>query len=83
MEKCYLFVLYNKSSNDLLKGFGAWKKKKNSADVIWHGFDIICVCPLIDHGQQPMEVHTEVMLLYKILYIGVEEFWRKIEKMFS
>ena len=23
-----------------------------------------CVCPLIDHGQQPMKMHTEVTLLY-------------------
>ena len=29
-------------------------------------FDIICVCPLIDHGQQPMKMYTEVTLLYKI-----------------
>ena len=48
-----------------LKDFGVWKKKTNFADVIiWRGFDVICVCPL-DHGQQPMKTHTEVMLLYK------------------
>ena len=23
------------------------------------------LCPLIDHGQQPMKMHTEVTLLYK------------------
>ena len=51
-EKCNLFVLYNKNSNGLLKDFGAWKKKNKSADVIWRGFDVICmcVCPLIDDG---------------------------------
>ena len=26
------------------------------------------VCPLIDHGQQPMKMHTEVTLLYKYKY---------------
>ena len=31
----------------------------------WRGFDRICVCPLIDHGQQPKKMHTEVTLLYK------------------
>ena len=61
-EKCNLFVLYNKNSNGLLKDFGAWKKKNKSADVS----DVICVCPLIDHGQQPMKMHTEVTLLYKV-----------------
>ena len=29
----------------------------------------LCVCPLIDHGQQPMKMYTEVMLLYKYSYI--------------
>ena len=67
-KKCYLFVLYNKNSNGLLKDFGAWTKKNKSADVIWRGFDAICVCvcPLIDHGQQPMKMHTEVTLLYNM-----------------
>ena len=44
------------------------KKKNKSADVIWRGFDVICVCPLIDHSQQPMKMHTEVTLLYKCQY---------------
>ena len=35
MEKCYLFVLYNKNSNGLLKDFGAWKKKNKTADLTW------------------------------------------------
>ena len=48
--------------------FGAWKKKNKSADVIWRGFDAICVCPLIDHGQQPMKMPTEVTLLYDRKY---------------
>ena len=52
-----------------LKDFGAWKKKNKSADVIWRGFDAICVRPLIDHGQQPMKMHTEVTLLYKVVQI--------------
>ena len=33
--------------------------------MIWRWFDAICVCPLLDHGQQPMEMHTEVTLLHK------------------
>ena len=49
--------------------WGAWKKKNKSTDVIWRGFDAICVCPLIDHGQQPMKMHTEVTLLYNVKYI--------------
>ena len=52
-EKCYLFVLYNKNSNGLLKDFWGMKKEKQ-------------LCPLIDHGQQPMKMHTEVTLLYKM-----------------
>ena len=47
--------------------WGASKKKKQSADVIWRGFDTICVCHQ-DYGQQAMKMHTEVMLLYKYLY---------------
>ena len=37
----------------------------------------LCVCRLTDHGQQPMKIHTEVMLLYKTeqqingIYIGL------------
>ena len=38
------------------------KEKNKSADVL----TMICVCPLIDHGQQPMKMHTEVTLLYKL-----------------
>ena len=33
--------------------FGVWKKINKSSDMIWCRFDAICVCPLIDHGQQP------------------------------
>ena len=38
--------------------FGAQK----STDVIWRGFDVICACPLFDHSQQPMKMHTAVPL---------------------
>ena len=31
----------------------------------------LCVCPLIDHGQQPTKMHTEVTLDYKSVYICV------------
>ena len=37
----YIFILYNKNSNGLLKilgDLGAWKKKTKSADVICCGF---------------------------------------------
>ena len=40
--------------------WGAWKKKNKPADV-----DLTpSVCVLIDHSQQPMQMHTEVTLLY-------------------
>ena len=58
-EKCNLFVLYNKNSNGLLKDFWGMKKEKQ-------------LCPLIDHGQQPMKMHTEVTLLYKVWYMYQE-----------
>ena len=70
-EKCCLFVLYNKNQMVSWRIFGAWKKKNKSADVIWRGFDAICVCPLIDHGQQPMKMPTEVTLLYIYIYIYI------------
>ena len=44
----------------------AWKKKNKSADVTLTP----SVCPLIDHGQQPMEMHREVTLLYNISYLS-------------
>ena len=63
MEKYNLLVLYLKNSNGLLKDLGGHEKKKNKSadtsadrnrDLTW-----ICrhlyVCPLIDHGQQPMK----------------------------
>ena len=59
-KKCYLFVLYNKNSNGLLKDFWGMKNEKQ---VRWRH---LCVCPSIGHGEQPMEMHTEVMLLYNI-----------------
>ena len=37
----YLFYTISKG---LLKNFGAWKKENKSADVIWRGFEAICVC---------------------------------------
>ena len=65
-EKCNLFVLHNKKSNGLLKNFDGMKKEKQ---VCWHDLMWIwrhlCVF-LIDYGQQPMKMHTEVMLLYNL-----------------
>ena len=63
-EKCNLFVLYNKNLN----GFWGIRKEKQ---VCWRGLYTICVCVLyvlcIDHGQQPMKMHTEVTLFYNKL----------------
>ena len=70
MEKCYLFVLYNKNSNGLLKDFWDMKKEKQNCWRDLTDVDFtprVCVCRLIDHGQQPMKMHTEVTLLYKEL----------------
>ena len=52
-----------------MKDFGGMKK---SAQVIWRGFDAICVCPLIDDGQQPLKMHIEVTLLY-------DEWWEALD----
>ena len=64
-EKCNLFVLYNKNSNGLLKDFWGMRKEKQAS---WCGLTWIwrhlCVCPLIDHGQQPTKIYTEARLLY-------------------
>ena len=57
-----------------MKDFWGIKKKNKSAEVIWRGFDAICVCPLIDHGQQPMKMPTEVTLLYIYIYLFVCSF---------
>ena len=47
-------------------------KKEKSADVIWRGFDVICVlCPLTDRDQQLMKMHTEVTLLYNLAYTNI------------
>ena len=58
------------NSNEFFKDLarGHEKSKINPLtwrDVTWRGFDSICVCPLIDRGQQPMKMHTEATLLYK------------------
>ena len=66
-EKCNLSVLYNKNSNCLLKDFRGHEKRKTSL-LTWSDVDFtpsVCVCPLIDHDQQPMKMHTEVTLLHK------------------
>ena len=49
------------STHRFIKWF--WKQ------VCWRVFDAICVCPLIDHGQQSMQMHTEVTLLYNRFYV--------------
>ena len=75
-KKCNLFVLYNKNSNGLWKDLGGMTKEKQ---VCWRGFDAICVCPLIslliDHGQQPMKMPTEVTLLYKYISRQLYSVW--------
>ena len=54
------FILYNKNSNGLLKDFRGMKKEKQ---VRWR--DMAWIWRRLDHGQQPMKMHTEVTLLYK------------------
>ena len=68
MEKINLFVLYNKNSNGLLKDFWGMKNKRTSL-LMWSEVDnlmpSVCVSfNTVDHSQQPMEIHTEVTLLY-------------------
>ena len=45
------------------------KKEKQVCwrDLTWIWLHL-CVCPLIDHGQQPMKMATGVTLLYKHIY---------------
>ena len=31
----------------------------------------LCVYPLVDHGQQPMKMHTEVTLLYNDILMNI------------
>ena len=57
-RKCNLFVLYDKNSNGLLKDLGGHEKRKTST-LMWSD---------VDHGQQPMKMHTEVTLLNKNTY---------------
>ena len=65
--KCHVFVLYNKISNGVFNNLGGLKEEKQ---VRWRDMARIrrhlCVCPFIDHGQQPMKMLTEVTLLYKV-----------------
>ena len=54
--------------------FGAWKKKNQSADVIWRGFDVICVCPFNRSRSTTNEnAHCRVTLLYKIQYHSIHQ----------
>ena len=45
---------------------------KKEKQVCWRDLTWIwrhlCACPLIDHGQQPMKMRTEVTLLYNVDY---------------
>ena len=41
--------------------FSAWEKRNKSADIDFT--PSVCVS-FIDHGQQPLKMHTEIMLLY-------------------
>ena len=65
-ETCNLFVLYNKNSSALLKDFWGHEKRKTSLLTwIWCH---LCVCPLIDHGQQPMKIPTSRNYYYCYYY---------------
>ena len=37
--------------------FGALKKKKKSADVIWRGFDAICVC-VVEYKENNVDIFS-------------------------
>ena len=52
--------------NGLLNDFRNIKKVKQNwwRDLTWIWCHL-CLCPFIDHGQQPMKIHTAVTLLYK------------------
>ena len=50
------------------------------ADVIWRGFDVICVCPsdvspLIDHDQQTMKKHTEWYMVWRWRLMQIASTW--------
>ena len=40
--------------------------------MIWRGFDAICVCPLIDHGQQPMKFILYIVSLLHVPFNMLE-----------
>ena len=67
-EKYYLFVSYNKNSDGLLKDFRGMKKEDQVCwrDLTWIS-RYLCDRPFIDHGQQPMKMHTEVTLFNKYI----------------
>ena len=46
---------------------GFWGHEKGKTNLLtWSDVDLTpSVCPLIDHGQQPMKMHTEVT--YKLI----------------
>ena len=51
--------------------FGARKKKKSDVDLT-SSIHVDLTSFIIDHGQQPMKMHTEVTLLYKAQYDTVK-----------
>ena len=56
----------------------SWGQLKKEKQVRWRDMAWIwrhlCVCPLIDHSQQPMKMHTEVMLLYNDWYMLLDQY---------
>ena len=48
--------------------FGAWRKKNKSADVIWRGFDAICVCVFNRSRLTTNENAHRSHVLYKYIY---------------
>ena len=73
--KCNLFVLYNKNPQVYWRILGGMKKEKQVCwrDLTWIWRNL-CVCPLIDHGQQPMKMHTEVTL-YNVIQRYCNSAW--------
>ena len=58
----------------LIEGFGGGMKKELHCEKELHRA-AIRVCPLIDHGEQPMKMHTEVTF-YKLN--SYKKLWREL-----
>ena len=64
-EQYYLFVLYHKNSNGLLKDFWGMQKEKQVCWRAWRDLTPSVCVSLIDHGQQPMKMHKSSSAIQK------------------